>query len=392
MRVRIPDQTLETTFGRVLGTAQLRTKAAAEASIFSSGLSGSFPSGVLGGTSGGTEFCIKTGPNDNESWGAPSTGDFQNFKPYFYEEVDPSQNPKSYCATGEQGQPMSRAMAEGIDHLFGIAPGPGLGVRENGDGCPTIALPPFPDQVDSAVGYQNTDITNGLVRGSDLDGPYVDRLDREDYQSGTLLNPGTYGALEVLDRTIDNRPLWDFIDPSKTSVPQCLAVAQLPPNPDFSGPTITHNGFGFDTWDDAKTILGECQANQNSELFDEDDDRLMSPRLAAVPEYWQTIPLGFNACCYDIRQFVPIFINSLWTSHNNNFTCADEILKVDGSLCRHDPGMTGQIAVFAPGLKRIDSASAFVLKCSHFSPDTCAVIENGAGTPSTILTRVELKR
>lgn len=393
MRVKVPDQSIDTTFARVLGTSELLTNAAAEASIFSLGLSGSFPSGVLGGAGAGTQFCIKTGPNDNESCGAPSTGDFQNFRPYFYTEIDVSQNPTTYCTSGEQTEPMSRAMAEGIDHFFGIAPGLDLGVRINGDSCPTAALPVFPDKVDSAAGYQNTDITNGLVLGGDYDGVFAGRLDRGPYQSTPI---GSSTGFEIFETTIDNRPLWDFINPTLTTEEHCVAVATLPPNPSFAGMasyTVPSNSYEttLETWDEANELLSRCLANESSPLFDE-DDLLQSPRLAAVPQFWEATALPSNSCCYDIQEFVPIFINSVWTAHSNQWTCDGEVVWVDGDLCRHDPGMTGQISVTAPGQKRVDSASAWILKCAHFAPETCSVIENGAGAPTSILTRVELTR
>ena len=157
----------------------------------------------LCGHAGGAEVCIKTGTgaNNKTSCGDPSTGDFGNFQPYFYYEINPASNPKSECTSGNQSDPLSRAMADGLDHRLGIITG--SAPRINGDNCPQVPGPALPNRVDSKAGYSNTDITNGLIKGNNWDGPFDGRLTRS--------NTSGYGTATVFNEDLDNRPLWTYI-------------------------------------------------------------------------------------------------------------------------------------------------------------------------------------
>ena len=398
MRVRLPMQPTDTTFGRVLGVATLFTSAEAEASITGLGLGGSLPSGALGNAGGGTEICIKTGTagSASESCGSPSTGDFQNFRPYFYTEVDPAINPPSECTSGEQTNPISRTFADGIDHYFTSAPGADAGLRENGAGCPSFPGPAFPDHVETAAGYQNLDITQGLVLGGDWDGLFAGRLERGPYLSnaaGTSPN-----GFEIFDRRIDNRPLWSYIDTTLSLHSDCAAVATLPDNLLFAahgpytvGPNSVFASEEVASWDDTKLLMKACLSNQSGALFDL-DEITKTPRLASVPRFYEESPCPSNSCLYDIKDFVPVFIQDMWTAHSSSWTCDGEVIWVDGDHCRHQPGMTGEIFVAAPGQKRVDSASAYVLECSHFSEDVCRDVQTSAGGTTTMIFDIRLTR
>ncbi len=167
LRVRVPLQGVDTTFGAVMGFDEFDVTAVAEAQRNTGwGGGGDFPSGVLSGTGAGTTICIKTGTSGGaDSCGEPTSGDFGNFRPFFYSAVDGSL--ASLCVSGEAAVPMARAMADGIDHEFSaynpVSPNP----RVNGKWCQTSTVPgpPFPNIVDSAAGYSNNDITQGLVTG-----------------------------------------------------------------------------------------------------------------------------------------------------------------------------------------------------------------------------------
>ena len=103
LRVRLPNQSTPTSFGRVIGFNNLTTFAAAEARIFETS-NGAYPTGVLNGVGPGAEICIKTGTSGGrDSCGASTTGDFGNFNPYFYTELGGG----SLCTNGNQPQPFS---------------------------------------------------------------------------------------------------------------------------------------------------------------------------------------------------------------------------------------------------------------------------------------------
>ena len=371
MRVRVPTQQTPATFGRAMGVTQIATFAAAEAGIFDTA-NGSFPAGVLSGASAGDEFCLKTGSaGGRDSCGASTTGDFGSFQPYFYTEFG-SGPQNSLCDSGTSPASLSRAMADGLDHRFGTTPSIGTG-RINGDDCPGFPGPINPNRVDSGGGYSNTDVTNGLVEGgrwpSNSDvfsgrltrGPYVGQVDA-----------GTAGSFSMFTRSLDNRPLWTYIDPAVADDPNCQRAAEMPGTPTFpfapsSGPVVTD-------WDAAEDLMQACLAQENDLLFT--PDIANTHRLSSVPQYHQSSPLGSNACCYDIRNFVAVFIQGLWTNEGAQWTCTG-VTVVPGSYCQHEPGMQGSISITAAGQRKVDSASALILGCEQLPAPVCQMTAGG---------------
>lgn len=122
LRVRVPDQLIPTTFGRVLGMNNLTTNAVAvaiirpgtnNAPIVPYGISGNFGSG---------EGCFGSGPSGTAypPCTGPSAGTFGSLLSEFFGDFYGSAN----C--GNPGAPEIRtATALGIDHFVGIWPNPG---------------------------------------------------------------------------------------------------------------------------------------------------------------------------------------------------------------------------------------------------------------------------
>ncbi|HUP14512.1 MAG TPA: pilus assembly protein TadG-related protein [Acidimicrobiia bacterium] len=374
MRVRVPNQQTGTSFGRVLGVNQIATFAAAEATIFETA-NGSFPAGVFAGASGGDEFCIKTGSaGGRDSCGGSTTGDFGSFQPYFYTEfgIGPQ---TSLCASGNAPAPLSRSMADGLDHRLGTTPTQ-PGTRENGDDCPGFPGPLNPNRVDSGGGYSNNDITDGLVMGgrwpgnSDL---FTGRLTRGPYVG--QVDAGTGGVFSLFGRSLDNRPLWTYIDPTEADSVSCQRAAEMPGTPSF--PFSPSSGPAIADWAAAEDLMQQCLAQETDLLFT--SDIANTHRLSSVPQYHQATALGSNACCYDIRNFVPIFIQGLWTNEGPQWTC-NGVTVVSGSHCQHDPGMQGSISIAASGQQKVDSASALVIDCNQLPVPVCqSVAGSGAG-------------
>lgn len=356
IRVRVPTQTAPTYFARVMGFMGLDTFAAAEAQLTGSGgLSGAFPSAVFSGAGTGDTFCIKTGTGsaNSASCGSPSAGDFGNFQPYFYTEVSPG-NPSSQCTSGNQPAPLSRAIADGIDHFLGTTP-TAPGNRRNGANCPQFPGPLFPNRVDSGSGYSSQNVTEGLVVGGSYDGNFTGRLTRKAWGS-------TYGTASVFQRNLDNRPLWSYIDTGifTMSTPQaCVDAATGPDMHENSADVSAEVAFT-----QAQQDMLDCLRDPNvpDSLFVE--DLYESPRLTIVPKYHQNAPLGHNACCYDIMTFVPVFIEGIWTANGPQWQCTEGIINDPGQgYCKHEPGRTGTLHINAQGNRRVDSASAVILSC-----------------------------
>lgn len=385
MRVRVPIQAVDTSFARVLGVFTLNIDASAEIGIESLG-SGSYPAGVFAADPAGTELCIKTGTGgggDSTSCGSPSAGGFGTFHPYFYNEIDPSQNPKSQGVSGDQTAPLSRVIAEGIDHPLGLAPSLNGGTRLNGSTCtnnPAFCGPAFPDRVMKSGGNQPADITNGLVLGGSYDGPYAARLAQGEFVG--KVDAGVDGEFEILGVSVDNRPLWTFIDPDEADASTCQAVAKLPGTPTF--PTSVENdaattSYVLTSWEEARDLLIDCLGDETDLLFSE--DLLNSHRVATVPRFWQTGDCGNNNCVWDIMEIVPIFIQGMWTTYSNQWTCSGDSLHPSGDYCVYEPGMVGE-ANRPGGNAKLDSVSALLLNCKHIESPPCVLPEDGSNGQS----------
>lgn len=371
IRVKIPGQTTDTTFARMLGVVGITTSAAAEVQLDNTLAGGSFPAAVFNGASTGDEFCIKTGTGsvNKESCGSPSTGDFGNFQPYFYTEISPG-NPQSMCTSGNQPAPLSRVMADGMDHQLGItATVPGD--RRNGADCPQAPGPAFPNSVDSGSGYSNSNVTDGLIKGGNFDGSFTGRLTRRIWGS-------PFGTATIFGHGIDNRPLWSYIDTSVPGLPSVCSDAA-------DGPDSLNDLDENDDYEQAHQNLLDCLSAPGvpASLFD--SALYESPRLTIVPEYHQSAPLGNNACCYDIKNFVPVFINGIWTDNGPQWTCDGGMVnEPDEGYCKHEPGRSGEIHINAAGNQRVDSANAIVLSCEVLPgvdqpAEKCKKVESGGG-------------
>lgn len=419
VRVYLPIQSVQTTFGRVIGFNSLETNAFAEALYRSTGSGSiSFPSGLFNGSSGGTEFCVKSGTSGGgDSCGVGTTGDFGNFQPYFYVEAAPG-NPNSICTSGNQTNPLAQAMAEGIDHPFGINydPGPPDNEVVNGDSCPGTPGPLLPNSVDSGGGYSNNDITNGLVAGITWDGTYDGRLN-ESRITGSLLFPpwstwqNAAGGATIYGVDIDNRPLWSYIDSSidfdlvvpAGPVRDACNFAQDPlsipvgddefPDP-LNGTVDPVNPYvGSDHWL-IMDYLKQCLTGYKGLVFT--DDLAESPRLGSVPIYFENAPLPSNSCCYHIIGLSPIWLNGLWHSTTPQTQCGvnpgDQLIETTDGMCIHYPGIHGALFVSAPGQRKVDSASAVAIDCEHLPNDVCVAVIGSSGSGEPFFGTVELSR
>lgn len=412
IRVRVPDQTTATTFGRILGVLAIDTFAIAEVDLVPLLEQGAFPASVFNGAPAGGTVCIKTGTGSSNqtSCGDPSTGNFGSFNPYFYREVNPT-NPASICNSGGSVEALGYVMSNGLDHSLGIAPGENQGTAVNGATCPGSPGPINPDRVRSGSGYSNDDVTKGLISGGTFDStPYVGRLTKPPSVDDPSDDwSGNHGTITVFGENLDNRPLWTFLDSTQAVLADAAITADTAPGPLFDrceqasqGPnSISDTDPLSQEWQDftdAEAHLVAClTAYANLTAGDVLEDGIFvellfdSPRLTIVPEYHQSAPIGNNACCYDLADFRPVYLNSIWTANGPQWTCDGAVESVPGDFCRHDPGREGTITINAAGQRRVNSANAIVLNCDMLAgvdapAEKCKKIEViGGGTATNFI-------
>lgn len=381
LRVRVPIQDVDTVFGRFLGADSMAVSAAAEAERnIDWGGGGDFPSAVFSGTQAGDVLCVKTGTGGAQSCGDPTTGNFGFFRPYFYSAVDGDDS--TICNTGEQPFSIPRSIADGIDHEFSGHQDPTIpgGVdRINGLWCQTSGTPgpPLPNMVRNTAGYSNVDVTRGLLTGGSWPTNYAGRLDRGPYQDASTT---------IFGVTIDNRPLWDFIDDAidftTAGAPTCDTAKGYAQFVDEATRTLAFN--------DTVTCMSEVMNLVTgpfpifvSAIHD-------SQRVGHAPLLWETGFCGMASCTYHIKGLVPLFIDGLWVGTSPPFTCSPDFTDT-GTMCVAYSGVQGTMAVAAAGQQRIDSASAIALDCALMPSGTCPVLQDGNG-PLNFLYDIQLVR
>ena len=380
IRVKVPFQDVPTVFGKVLGADSIPVSAAAEAQRnIDWGGGGDFPSAIFSGTKAGDVVCIKTGPGGHESCGDPTTGNFGFFRPYFYSAID--DDVSTICNTGEQPFSIPRAISDGIDHEFSGHQDPSIpgGVdRINGLWCQTSGTPgpPFPNMLRNTAGYSAQDVTSGLLTGGTWPTNYAGRLDRGPYQdSGTTL----FGV------SIDNRPLWDFIDDSIvfTGVTPSCDLARA--HPRFVADQVERDLAHSETVACMTEVLALPTPFSifNSEILD-------SQRVGHAPLLWETGFCGSASCLYHIRGLTPLFIDGLWAETSPPFNCGADFTDT-GTMCIAYSGVQGSMSVSAPGQQKIDSASAIALDCALMPSGTCPTLQDGNG-PLNFLYDLQLIR
>lgn len=345
IRVRLPNVSVATTFGRALGVNSILTHAVAVSEITSPF---PFPSGLFADASAGDQICLLNGPSGNGGLcSSNSSGGFGMFQPYYYSI--------SGCPSGGQGSGGNGpglAIAQGIDHqlfplkaVVGAPASPDLTLaRLNGAGGCTEY---FPNTVADNQGFTNQDITSGFVTGDNGQHnpsglPYSGRLNNGPYWDGGPngdLNTAYVGGL-----TMDNAPLWYFLRSlsylnSRNAPDACKAAAQLSPKRNQWTTTTFDSTTGltvstptsallnveqqyallFDPvrgWPASPEILMAKCLNQWSEsvgpIFTTDIAK--TRRLTSVPRFWENSDTNIE----HIRYFQPLYLDVAALKDNGN--------------------------------------------------------------------------
>lgn len=397
-RVKLPDQAVSSYFAGVLGVDEVSVSAAAEArrnAQFGGG--GNVPFYVLDGTAIGTELCIKTGTNDHEQCGGPSSGNFGDFEPYFYGPIGGDLS--TICVRGHQPRPLARATALGIDHEFSrFAPYPGGTERVNGGWCPEVPGPLLPNTILPGSGYSANDITWGLVLGETWPAAqsFPGRLTRDD----GLVTAQDLGSATIFGESIDNRPLWDYIDTSiVTGLTSCEYFQDLANQGHVASPPP-----GDMTYAERRDKLILCLEEAHSAspdpvrilTLDRDGngtpDILETPRVGAAPLIWEDFPPPNNAFHMHIQGLSPIFIDSLYAEITTpHFNCTNLDTSIP-DVCVHRAGLDGSMSVTSPGQRVFQSVGAIVLSCEIMPAGACPSLQDPSGGGLTFLYDLELTK
>jgi Flp pilus assembly protein TadG len=211
VRVHEPTFTVPTFFAKVIGVNSLGMTASAVAQVTTAGLGSIEPFGMFA-SSGGLEQCIKDPSNGHSMPGAcvggpASPGNFGTLDVYQYGNA--ALGTTGCSGNGGQTGRLQNNIAVGVDHQIRTFVDVGSTVSESG-------CPPGPDVLDTRTGNLDQVLTAGLFGGTASDG------------GRGRLTRGPYTKTTVLGTQVDNKPLWQFIDPNATNIPSTCRRSNFP--------------------------------------------------------------------------------------------------------------------------------------------------------------------
>jgi len=302
VRVRVPTLTVPTFFGKAIGFNHITESAAAVASIGVAGFGTIEPFSMFtGGT--GDERCLKTGASANFPTGAcsgPATGNFGTLDVFQYgNSAIPTVR---RCGNGQQSTRLENNIAIGVDHEITVFNG--TTVTENG-------CPPGPNTLAVRTGNVVADFDTGVLHGSagTFDDGQPARLQR-----------GSYPKAKVGGVNVDNKPLWEFIDPNATGIPaSCRRSVFSGLNRTQAHQQLQQCFTDYRTGGYHGVLFG---ANTSTEKPLDLYDIQLSPRFAYVPTFAGSQPPNGNSSALAVTGFQAVYVQTLYGGCNGSGTCS----------------------------------------------------------------------
>lgn len=339
IRVRIPDQTFPAFFAKVIGVDTLTANASAEVEALIVKNGDILPFGIPTGDASATLGCPSDHPNGVLPCDGPDAGNFNRLQILQW-GTDPP--PTNNCT--HSNSMFEDNIADGVDHPLGIYHDPGnllVDDKPTCEGAANVSRPP--GTIESNTGVAQSTLAPGLITGntggSGFDGRLVD----------TQVAGGQ--TTTVLSRTVDNRPLWDYIGTNTSGIPPiCYAASfdndtNLPvdwdaelwdpvtnpePGYDPADPTNLDNvSEEAESFEHMAACLREyAKVGSTGVLFNKSDIASSSDNEVGVYDLqlsprWGWSPVGdFSTGVkpFRISRFVPVFVNSLVANCTGN-TC-----------------------------------------------------------------------
>jgi len=307
LRVRTPDQVVDTTFGRTIGFDSIETNAFAVARLTARGIGGILPFGLASGVGDAEHQCLSSGPTglaEDPCVGSDS-GNFGTLKGRIY--GDPPNYLES-CNASPLGQVLAQNIANGIDHWVTLD-SDGSPSNEVRDLCYNIGV----DTLNTDTGFPGDGVESGLATGP--------------LNYGTpRLTQGTNQKTNVTGYQLDNRPLWDYLRPglqsSNPTVPDTFVPASCTGFDNATGTPQDWDGDGVvddpESWEHMRVCLTDRTAGSTytSILFADDLDT--SPRFAYIPQFWED-DLGTGNSWLHVKRFRAVWLQGTWWKKGTDY-------------------------------------------------------------------------
>ncbi len=294
LRVRVPDQITDTTFGRALGVDEITTSAVATARINDRLSGGILPFGLPSTVSGGDHACLTStsGGNAQPPCTGPSAGNFGTLKGRRYGDLD-LVIPEN-CNASPLGEVLAINIAAGYDHP--VLPWKAAdGTVE--DRCYNFGV----NTLNTDTGFPNAGAAEGLATG-----PLP-------YGLTPRLQQGSNPKRSVTTYNLDDRPLWYYLNGSGPAV--CSPAT-------FDNALNGDQDWNLDgtldrpaSWEHMGACLGAWTA-AHGVIFSQSLET--SPRFSWVPQF-TTPNLGNGNSWLPVQSFKPIFIQGTWWKRGNNW-------------------------------------------------------------------------
>lgn len=303
VRVRLPNQVINTIFGRAIGTSQFAANADAIARWNSRSGGGILPFALVSTAADGTHVCLRdaAGGHAEEPCDGPDAGNFGALESPLYGNIalGTTQN----CTGSPKKDLLSINIAIGLDHRI-VPDANGLVSDEKRDTCTVIAGGETPDTLNTFQGL-SSGAQEGLATGP-VPGGYTPRL-----QQGTNPKRNVFGS------NLDDRPLWYYLDDTLTGVSaggtipdSCVRSTfnnALPPQ-EWYDPVGPDNA---ESWQHMSRCLLDYVAMGAGTPIMFLETIGDSPRFSYVPQFWEsTLPAG-NGFLHVLR-FKSTWLQASW--------------------------------------------------------------------------------
>ena len=315
VRVNLPQLEFETTFGRLMGVSELETNADAVARIANRGGGGILPFALLSTTFDGQHACLRDGSGGHaeEPCDGPDAGNFGALEsPHYGTNPDgPSRN----CTGSPKKDLVAVNIAYGIDHRI-IPDSDGLAANEVRDTCANMDNGLTPDTMNTFTGLSNG-VPEGLATGP-IPGAIAD----------PLLQKGDNPKRNVYGNPLDDKPLWDYIDPSLSvstspadDIPASCEAQTFDPTVGTNVPKDWDGDGAEDepnSWEHLSACLTEYVAGgHTAPLFL--DTLKDSPRFGYVPLFWED-SFGSGNEWLHVQVFKAAWIQATWWKKGGTVT------------------------------------------------------------------------
>lgn len=290
LRVRVPDQLVNTNFARIWGTTTIATSAAAVALIEpASDLGGLIPFGISG-SAGAGELCLKSSGSGIAfpPCSGPSAGSFGEINSEIFGDFFGSPD----CGNPNQPE-LEQNIALGVDHFVALWPGTG-GVSQGDPHPGDVAVDSY-----GGVSHDACDISGGIVQPAFGSFPVNTMRVRTGFTPGAvengMMSDSTYlGIPSRLQQTCTASACTSSPQPTRDVVKRRQGANETIWDLDNVGPWsyLTGNGLcdvgtysGLTTDQKVTRFTGCLQGyTGTADIFAADINQ--SPRFAWAPQYW----------------------------------------------------------------------------------------------------------